>query len=218
MAASSEQKVLSYHDTLLRNSDLQLLDGPRWLNDKLISFAFEYFEYDKFKDLAGKVAFVSPEVTQCIKLSRDDEVAIFLDPLDLSSKDFVFLAVNDHHCQDSAGGSHWSLLIFDRTDNKFSHYDSSGSMNQGSAMILCCKLHPFLKASGEITLVAEECPQQDNGYDCGLYVICVAEHLCQQMIDGNTEPLRQKVTGKTVQDKRTELKTLIHNLAREGTR
>ncbi|XP_022080993.1 sentrin-specific protease 8-like [Acanthaster planci] len=218
MAAGSEQKVLSYHDTLLRKSDLSLLDGAKWLNDKLIGFVFEYFEFDKFQSLTGKVAFVSPEVTQCIKLSRDEEVAVFLEPLDLSSKDFVFLAVNDHHMETTAGGSHWSLLIYDRAGNKFSHYDSSGSSNQGAAMILCCKLHPFLKVSGEVTLIAEECPQQENGHDCGLYVICVAEHLCRQMIDGRAEALRQKVTGKVVGDKRKELKSLILGLARQSSR
>ena len=33
--------VLSFQDSLLRQSDVELLDGNRWLNDKLIGFAFE---------------------------------------------------------------------------------------------------------------------------------------------------------------------------------
>ena len=35
--------VLSYHNSLLRQSDLALVDGPHWLNDKVIGF---YFEWD----------------------------------------------------------------------------------------------------------------------------------------------------------------------------
>ncbi len=34
--------VLSYHDTCLKESDVALLKGPQWLNDKIISFYFEY--------------------------------------------------------------------------------------------------------------------------------------------------------------------------------
>lgn len=33
--------VLSYHDSLLKESDVSLLAGPRWLNDKIIGFYFE---------------------------------------------------------------------------------------------------------------------------------------------------------------------------------
>lgn len=34
--------VLSFHDSLLRNSDYELLDEGRWLNDNVIAFAFEF--------------------------------------------------------------------------------------------------------------------------------------------------------------------------------
>jgi len=33
--------ILSYHDSLLRRSDLELLQEGRWLNDSIISFMFE---------------------------------------------------------------------------------------------------------------------------------------------------------------------------------
>lgn len=36
--------VLSYYDTLLRESDVKLLMRPRWLNDQIISFYLEYLE------------------------------------------------------------------------------------------------------------------------------------------------------------------------------
>ncbi|XP_033647577.1 sentrin-specific protease 8-like [Asterias rubens] len=163
MAAGSEEKVLSYHDSLLRNNDLLLLDGPHWLNDKLIGFAFEYFEYERFKRIADKVAFIGAEVTQCIKLSNDSEVGMFIEPLNLPQKDYVFMAVNNNQAQMTTGGTHWSLLVYNRPEGKFSHYDSVGSSNQSPAMSLSCKLHPFLTAAGDLTLVAEECPQQENG-------------------------------------------------------
>lgn len=41
MPMAVEKTVLSYHDSLLRQSDVSLLDAPNWLNDKIIAFYFE---------------------------------------------------------------------------------------------------------------------------------------------------------------------------------
>ncbi len=81
-------------------------------------------------------------------------------------------------------------------------------------MALSCKLHPFLTAVGDLTLVAEECPQQENGYDCGLYVLCITEQLCRHIAGDPAESLHAKVTKTTVVNKRKELKSLILALAR----
>lgn len=42
MAAENENHVvLSFNDSLLHQADVDLLDGPHWINDKLIGFCFE---------------------------------------------------------------------------------------------------------------------------------------------------------------------------------
>ena len=68
------------------------------------------------------VELISPEVTHFIKLRHDEEdegdgelpLEIFLEPLKLHEKNFVFLAINDQSDSSSAGGSHWSLLLYSR--------------------------------------------------------------------------------------------------------
>jgi len=40
-------------------------------------------------------------------LFSDDDLGTFLSPLNLPSKQFVFLAVNDNQVVNQAGGSHW---------------------------------------------------------------------------------------------------------------
>ena len=40
----SDPVILSYFDSLLRQSDIALLEKPNWLNDKIIGFAFQYYE------------------------------------------------------------------------------------------------------------------------------------------------------------------------------
>ena len=37
----------------------------------------------------------------------DAEVGIFLEPMNLLHKDFVFMAVNDNQAEMAAGGTHW---------------------------------------------------------------------------------------------------------------
>lgn len=37
----ADDVVLSFNDSLVRQSDVKLLDGPYWLNDILIGFCFE---------------------------------------------------------------------------------------------------------------------------------------------------------------------------------
>ncbi|KAK7912365.1 hypothetical protein WMY93_012576 [Mugilogobius chulae] len=44
-------------------SDLALLEGPHWLNDQVIGFAFEYFSSERFTDLKESIAFISPEMS-----------------------------------------------------------------------------------------------------------------------------------------------------------
>ncbi|XP_070558412.1 sentrin-specific protease 8-like isoform X2 [Ptychodera flava] len=143
--ADGDEIALSFHDSLLRLSDLRLLEGPRWLNDKIIGFAFEYLEREQFCDFSDDVCFISPEVTQFIKLSPASDLGIFLEPLNLHNKKFIFLAVNDNESCDSVGGSHWSLLVFDRNKGQFGHYDSAGHGNSRIASSLSNKLSTFIK-------------------------------------------------------------------------
>ena len=65
--------VVSYHDSLLRQSDVALLSAPNWLNDQLVSFFFEYLanEHFLYSRHSQKLAFIDPAVTQMIKLCSE---------------------------------------------------------------------------------------------------------------------------------------------------
>ncbi|KAI3376918.1 hypothetical protein L3Q82_000167 [Scortum barcoo] len=207
------QTVLSYQDSLLRRSDVSLLEGPYWLNDQVIGFAFEYFAAERFRALGRTIIFISPEVTQFIKCaSCPDELALFLEPLDLASRHWVFLAVNDNSNQ-TAGGSHWSLLVYHHTSNHFAHYDSQNGSNSLHARTwrIASKLEPFLGAGRKALFVEEPCPsQQNNSYDCGMYVICIAEALCEKArVEGSPRLPVQIITPAYITQKRAECILLI---------
>eukprot|EP00057_Strongylocentrotus_purpuratus_P023269 XP_011677743.1 PREDICTED: sentrin-specific protease 8 [Strongylocentrotus purpuratus] len=183
--ASTGPTVLSYNNCLLRRSDLALLEGPRWLNDQVIAFAFE-----------------------CVYA----EVGMFLESLNLAFKQLVFLAINDNDSDTSVGGSHWSLLVCSRRDSTFRHYDSSGSFNEHAARQIAMKMQPHVGLEkAHVMFAQEQCTQQENCYDCGLFVICNAEHVCKHHFQGT--PLTGAVTQASVTRKRGELKELILQLA-----
>lgn len=206
--------VLSYQDSLLRRSDVALLEGPHWLNDQVIGFAFEYFATERFRGLGDAILFISPEVTQFIKCaSCPEELALFLEPLGLASKRWVFLAVNDNSNQ-TAGGSHWSLLLFHRDSGHFAHYDSQSGGNSLHAKRIASKLESFLGTGRKVPVVEEASPSQQNSYDCGMYVICNAEALCEKArVKGPPRLPVQTITPACVTQKRAELSRLIQRLA-----
>ncbi|GAB1604725.1 sentrin-specific protease 8-like [Argonauta hians] len=210
--AGEDSIVLDYHNSLLRLSDYELLDPPNWINDKIIEFCFEYFEREKYRYCADLIAFISPSVIQAIKFYPQQEMGIFLDPLNLSTKDFVFMAINDNMAAYQYGGSHWSLLMYNGHKNEFCHYDSMSSSNMSIAEELCKKLQVNMKGEKMAIFKEMNCPQQENGYDCGVHVIATCEHLVRQNIEAFSVPLEDCISTKKIRATRQEIKDLICSL------
>merc|ERR1712136_398271 len=118
---SGDPVVASLEDCLVRESDVALLDGPLWLNDRVIGFYFEHLHQSVFGGGGGggdgKVVLLSPEVSQFLKLVPDEEVSAFIGPLDLEAKEVIATAVNNESDPSRPGGSHWSLLVYSGTSD-----------------------------------------------------------------------------------------------------
>ncbi len=217
----SDKVVLSFGDAVVRESDLKLLSGPHWLNDRIISFYFEYLHQKKF-DSSTRVVFVSPEVSQFLKLVSNAEIPIFLEPLALEEgKDVILFAVNNSNNPDEPGGSHWSLLIYSSQSEEFYHLDSSSGLNSNAARQIACRLHSFLskkmldlgKAYGNLKITEVPVLQQSNGYDCGIHLIANAEHATRHfLVYGSSQGL-DSLPEANVKKMRQEVKSLILEMA-----
>ncbi|KAK6926844.1 hypothetical protein RJ641_008563 [Dillenia turbinata] len=128
-----DKKILSYNDVVLRQSDLGILGGPFYLNDRIIEF---YFSYLSSCYSSKEILLVPPSIAFWIANCPDTEsLGGFLEPLKLSEKEVVIFPVNDNDDVSQAeGGSHWSLLAFNRTANDFVHHDSCRAI----ARAICC--------------------------------------------------------------------------------
>lgn len=204
--------VLSYHDYLLRESDVVLLERNDWLNDILIGFYFEYLNQQYMKDSKNRVLFIGPEVAQLLKMQDFSQYNIFLDPIDATNYDFIFFPLNDCD-RNEAGGSHWSLLIYSRIEKICYHFDSSSGINGFSAKTLARKVIKYFLDKQERKYIEMDCPQQNNGYDCGLYVLCFADVISRHAIKNcKVSDCDCSTVPEIVSKKRSSLLKLIHDL------
>lgn len=114
-SASSESDpiLVSYHDSIVRLSNLRTLDDSNWLDDNIITFAFEYLQYESeyTKNNDNLYAFVTPPVVQLVKMSDDYFAEQVLQSIGFLDKRFLILPINNNTQVTVFGGSHWSLLI-----------------------------------------------------------------------------------------------------------
>lgn len=89
-----DERVLDYHDCLLRVRDVALLTGSEnWLNDNLLSFYFTYLRREKFVHLNNDVAFVDGSVGFLVANLPPGEVGAVLEPLKLDEASVVLFHV-----------------------------------------------------------------------------------------------------------------------------
>ncbi|KAI7996146.1 NEDD8-specific protease 1 [Camellia lanceoleosa] len=198
----------SYNDVVLRRSDLDILSGPYFLNDRIIEF---YFSYLPSCYPSEEILLVSPSIAFWIANCPDIEsLKDFIEPLNLSKAE---------------GGNHWSLLVFERNANVFMHHDSYGGLNAGHAK----QLYRAIVGYMGIPDIASACkyveysktPQQVNGYDCGLYIAAIAKAICswyeskseQKDEDGLWfSTMNEQVNPPVVAEMRKEILGLVKSL------
>ncbi len=79
-----------------------------------------------------------------------------------------------------------------------------------------------------IQLINSHCPQQTNGFDCGLYVIVIVEEFCRFVYEYLLEKLNEKevfekfidkiqrcVTSDYINQRRKQLKILLQSMSIE---
>lgn len=84
-----------------------------------------------------------------------------------------------------------------------------------SLWFICCFLYDLLKKKALNSLF--NVVSNSTGYDCGVYVICVAEELCKNFLASKETSLSDTVTAENIKQKRRALKKLILDLGQTKT-
>ncbi|KAM5347871.1 hypothetical protein ACJ41O_007695 [Fusarium nematophilum] len=216
-----EKPYLSYYDVLLTAEDIKALKHD-WLTDNNIAFWEEYLERETLPRYPqARIVLLRPSMTFLL-MKEPDMRAVRSALPDFSKVTHIFLPVNDNRNVSVAeGGSHWSLLLVSTLDGVAFHYDSLGGANYAEANFATRKLASVLQRPLRF-INLEDCPQQENGSDCGVFVCLLMRHLLvKRLLCANArEKVSMSMGGKMVDSYggRKEMLRIIENLRKEGER
>lgn len=194
-----------------KQSDLDELRNERkYLSDVFIEF---YFTYLSSIHPSDSILFVPPTISFLLANSADeDDIEDCVKPLELPNRDLIFFPVNN-------GGIHWSLLVYNREFNVFAHHDSLSGLNNSEANELYLAVRDCVHETESLRYRVEfrnkrrhmdglsrvpgyvkaSSPRQENGFDCGLYVMAMANAICKWFCsgvrEGNWLPEIEKLDG-----------------------
>lgn len=133
----------------------------------------------------------------------------------------IFLPVNDGTSRTQADGSHWSLLLVSKIDGVAFHYDSLGGANNHEGERVTQKLSAYLGMHLKYQSI-QDCPQQENGNDCGVFVCILMRHLLvKRLLNANArEKVSMSMNNKMIDatGARKEMIKIIESLRKEGER
>ena len=228
--------VLSYGDIALRQSDVDLLavDSREWLNDAVISFAFEYLNnqhpsveclHVSCTNMLAMIPRSSTEMQEGLSVAIRDVLTVGRSEKDQKQKlELVVAAVNNSmEPMLAESGSHWSLLVYEASSQTFFHFDSLPGSNERHARDLAKRLGDGALGQKKNWKFREaKTPMQRNGHACGLYAISIARHLCEQYSSNSTldrlgmedciKGINDKICPKRVESLRGELLSLIRSM------
>ncbi|KAJ3338372.1 hypothetical protein HDU93_009608 [Gonapodya sp. JEL0774] len=178
--------VVAYGDAVVRSQDLASVKNPSYLTDAVIDLWFELLEdFPARRDANAHVSFhfLRPSISHLMTYISD---ARYLQQA-LPKVDFqtaVFIPVNNNADVNSAGGTHWSMLVFFRPSKTFYYYDSARNMNKAFAIRTIQKVKESLLPGGgsDERFVEPGFAQQQNGYDCGVYLLIATEILVTRLM------------------------------------
>lgn len=200
---------LDYHDALIYRSDLALLQPGQWLNDRVINFCYRYFEHED-PVVSKAILLVDPAVVSFLRIqcAEDAEYHDLYRSLELNDREYVLLPCSDSSSFD-AMSTHWSLVVYHVSTSTASHIDSYHGYNTSSAERIAEKLQRlyrsglflpcsvllmfsqsnafiFSRLKDPVKLLLPEVPQQENGYDCGIFTILASLHVVKAYLAGAT--------------------------------
>lgn len=214
---NSNPLLFCYHTSNIYAHDLDTLKQGAWLNDAIVAFYMDYLQHSVFSKHSNRFRFLAPTTSFMLMHEQDpDDVADAFSGcgIDPDQTGLVFFPLNDNQNVSKMGGSHWTLLVLDVQRRSFYSFDSMSTSKTPSAAAkkLAEKLAPLLppaRGSGSSSpsspdsspsLVSPPSPQQTNGSDCGVFVLCVTEAIAEYRTKHQDDKNSAAVDGKEMKD------------------
>jgi sentrin-specific protease 8 len=203
-------KQTFYDEAVLAYEDIATLFPGNWLTDSIITFYYLYLR-EKYAD--DKFCFVNPSLTFWVGMDPNAAKEA-IGRFELEKKEFIFLPITDCTNINSAGGTHWSLAVYDRNNDVFRYYDSLSNYNISSARRICAAIAPFVRMKDKrFNFQSRPTPTQKNGSDCGCYLLAITEYLAQN--NGDDTDIEHSITPNFASELRLKILELIDNMRKK---
>ncbi|KAI1733706.1 hypothetical protein F4680DRAFT_440691 [Xylaria scruposa] len=183
---------LVFHRAIVDKDDIQRLDEGQFLNDNIIIFYLRYLQKnleDTNKDLARRIFFQNTFFYDKLKPTKTgqgisyDSVKTWTSRVDLFSKDFIIVPINEH--------SHWYVAIIHNAPALLRASASNEQVDgnkDGGIAIRNETTSPSLAATGvEISPEISEAPSQTQGD--------VVDNMRRMSIDSSHQPNHKAKLG-----------------------
>ncbi|CCE66195.1 hypothetical protein TPHA_0P00370 [Tetrapisispora phaffii CBS 4417] len=171
---ANDNKLLSKGNNLeVYVRDLITLRPGAWLNDTIIEFFMQTIEANDEACVAFNSFFYTtlsdrgyPGVRRWLKRKKKN----------IDNLDKIFVPVNLNR-------SHWALCMIDLKNKRIIYVDSLSNGPNATSFAILSDLQHFVweasehKYGKDFELVNADCPQQPNGFDCGVFVCMNAFYL-----------------------------------------
>lgn len=168
----------------------------------------------------ARICLLRPSMTYLL-MSHPDPKQLRADLPDMSKVTHVFLPISDAVSRTQPDGSHWSLLLVSKIDGVAFHYDSLGGANNMDSMRATEQLSKLIGMPLRYQAIPD-CPQQQNGNDCGVFVCILMRHLLvKRLLNANArEKVSMSMSNKMIDASgaRKEMTNIIQSLRKEGER
>ncbi|KAJ2007293.1 SUMO1 sentrin specific peptidase 8 [Coemansia thaxteri] len=172
--------LLDFENAEVRSSDFDSLRPEGWLTGEIINFYWTYLERLEFLTSPSVLflgTYTAYRIANAETAAVTDSISTQLSE-ELGPRRHLILIPLNHR-------SHWSLLVYCRLTRTFYHYDSISKHNRVFAERAAGRflrvLEPKLKDGFYFKSV--HTPQQNNDYDCGVYVLAIAEELARRYVN-----------------------------------
>jgi hypothetical protein len=180
-------------NSMINVADAMSLAPHTWVTDNVLAFWLEhlfYVRYPQLSQVEGRVhvALNAGVATLCQVLSGGDLVeSLSRTGLGPGCHSFILPLCDTRAFTTPLSGSHWTLLHWRRSAG-FAHHDSSlppegaGGGSLKTAEVVAAALAPLLGVLPALASVTSTpCPQQTNGFDCGMHAAASMEFLAAEL-------------------------------------
>ena len=212
----NKKSLISCGGANLSQADIESLENGGLVTDEIIQFFMQaLLEYVK-SQTDDRINVVGPSVAYLIQTEYDKRVIESTKKgINLKDYDWVIYPINDKDDPDKGdGGTHWSLIVYNKKENVYLYFDPLKGMNIKYAKALHLNLidansYGSIDNKGRIChyvppLVEVNCQKQANGYDCGIFIMAFMATIMKNIVEG-----REVEDNKDMPYKTDELRKLL---------